>query len=221
MREGFGDDIISSGGGKVGRVRGLGTNGKVGAGGGGGGGVGVGVGGGPYQMHHHPYTQAHRHAHGQHMTSTGKSLIYGSDGEGGLEGFQGNGNGNGVLVGVGRRRGGGRGGGGGKMGPPVERAWAEKWRVELKLASVSFLFLLHFYDSEIPLSDEEWCLLMIGVGVGGYSIFLQRQFHRLLEMLNLKNLDTGDKLAYRAFRLYVKERLFRFNFVSFPSLLSF
>jgi hypothetical protein len=28
----------------------------------------------------------------------------------------------------------------GKMGPPVERAWAEKWRVKLKIAGVSLVF---------------------------------------------------------------------------------
>jgi histone acetyltransferase 1 len=27
----------------------------------------------------------------------------------------------------------------GKMGPPVERAWAEKWRKQLKIAGVSSL----------------------------------------------------------------------------------
>lgn len=26
----------------------------------------------------------------------------------------------------------------GKMGPPVEKGWAEKWRVELKIAGVGF-----------------------------------------------------------------------------------
>ena len=28
----------------------------------------------------------------------------------------------------------------GKMGPPVDKAWLERWRMRLKIASVSFLF---------------------------------------------------------------------------------
>lgn len=62
----------------------------------------------------------------------------------------------------------------GKMGPPVDRAWAERWRKDLKIAS--------------------------------------RQFHRLVEMLVLLHLDPVDVRAERAFRLQVKERLYRFNF---------
>ncbi|KIO04034.1 hypothetical protein M404DRAFT_15569 [Pisolithus tinctorius Marx 270] len=62
----------------------------------------------------------------------------------------------------------------GKMGPPVDRAWAENWRKDLKIAS--------------------------------------RQFHRLVEMLILLHLDSADVRAERAFRLQVKERLYRFNF---------
>lgn len=43
---------------------------------------------------------------------------------------------------------------------------------------------------------------------------LQRQFHRLIEMLILLRLDPHDARALKAYRLQVKERLYRFNFVS-------
>jgi len=39
-----------------------------------------------------------------------------------------------------------------------------------------------------------------------------RQFYRLIEMLILKHLDPADERAMRAYRLQVKERLFRFNY---------
>lgn len=42
----------------------------------------------------------------------------------------------------------------------------------------------------------------------------QRQFLRLIEMLLLKGLDRSDAMALRAWRLQVKARLFRFNYVS-------
>ena len=42
----------------------------------------------------------------------------------------------------------------------------------------------------------------------------QRQFDRLLEMLLLKQLDREDPAKVRAYRLHVKSRLFRFNYVS-------
>jgi len=42
----------------------------------------------------------------------------------------------------------------------------------------------------------------------------QRQFDRLLEMLLLKQLDRKDAAKVRAYRLHVKSRLFRFNYVS-------
>jgi len=64
--------------------------------------------------------------------------------------------------------------GAGKMGPPVNKVWVEKWRVQLKIAG--------------------------------------RQFHRLVEMLQLLNLDPLDARAFKAFRLQVKERLYRFNY---------
>jgi len=44
----------------------------------------------------------------------------------------------------------------------------------------------------------------------------QRQFHRLVEMLQLHNLDPLDAKAFKAFRVQVKERLYRFNYVSRP-----
>ncbi|GJE87946.1 histone acetyltransferase type B [Phanerochaete sordida] len=62
----------------------------------------------------------------------------------------------------------------GKLGPPVDKAWAEKWRAELKIAG--------------------------------------RQFSRLVEMLQLLHVDEADPRAWRAYRLQVKERLYRFNF---------
>lgn len=66
----------------------------------------------------------------------------------------------------------------GKLGPPVDRAWAERWRVQLKMAG--------------------------------------RQFSRLVEMLQLLRIDAADVRAMRAYRLQVKERLYRFNFVRRP-----
>ncbi|KAL0577366.1 histone acetyltransferase 1 [Marasmius crinis-equi] len=62
----------------------------------------------------------------------------------------------------------------GKIGPPVEKGWAEKWRVKLKIAG--------------------------------------RQFSRLIEMLIQMHLDPLDVRAMKAYRLQVKERLYRFNF---------
>ncbi|THV07996.1 histone acetyltransferase type B catalytic subunit [Dendrothele bispora CBS 962.96] len=62
----------------------------------------------------------------------------------------------------------------GKMGPPVEKGWAEKWRVKMKIAG--------------------------------------RQFSRLIEMLIQMRLDPLDTRAMKAYRLQVKERLYRFNF---------
>jgi len=62
----------------------------------------------------------------------------------------------------------------GKLVPPVDKAWAEKWRKDLKIAG--------------------------------------RQFQRLVEMLILLHLDPSDKAKLRAYRLQVKERLYRFNF---------
>ena len=58
------------------------------------------------------------------------------------EGF---GNNNITSSGVGpkrRTRGGGSGGSGGKIGPPVVKAWMEKWRVQLKIAGVSLRRLM-------------------------------------------------------------------------------
>jgi histone acetyltransferase 1 len=50
--------------------------------------------------------------------------------------------------------------------------------------------------------------------IGELTIFTQRQFQRLVEMLILLHLDPSDKASMRAYRLQVKERLYRFNFVS-------
>lgn len=43
----------------------------------------------------------------------------------------------------------------------------------------------------------------------------QRQFDRLLEMLLLKQLDKKDQAKVKAYRLHVKARLYRFNYVSY------
>ncbi|KAG6898244.1 hypothetical protein C0992_002258 [Termitomyces sp. T32_za158] len=87
--------------------------------------------------------------------------------------------GGGRVGGVGRAGKSQRGGKGaimskGKMGPPSDKAWLEKWRIDLKIAG--------------------------------------RQFHRLVEMLLLLRLDSSDARAERAYRIQVKERLYRFNF---------
>ncbi|KAH9056691.1 acyl-CoA N-acyltransferase [Lactarius vividus] len=62
----------------------------------------------------------------------------------------------------------------GGRGPPVDRAWFERWRKELKIAG--------------------------------------RQFHRLVEMLIQLHLNPSDVRAAKAYRLQVKERLYRFNY---------
>ena len=94
-----------------------------------------------------------------------------------------------------KSRGLGAGGRGkGKMGPPAEKGWVEKWRKDLKIAGVSIV-------CSDALSDS--CGLCV----------VQRQFHRLVEMLIMLHLDPADLRAERAFRLQVKERLYRFNYV--------
>lgn len=45
------------------------------------------------------------------------------------------------------------------------------------------------------------------------NVNVQRQFQRLVEMLILLHLDPSDSAGLRAYRLQVKERLYRFNFV--------
>ncbi|OBZ75134.1 Histone acetyltransferase type B catalytic subunit [Grifola frondosa] len=96
-------------------------------------------------------------------------------------GSEGVSSGGGKVGGVGKGKGKGKGkASAGKMGPPADRAWLEKWRVELKIAS--------------------------------------RQFHRLIEMLMLKYLDPMDARVQRAYRLQVKERLYRFNFETLMQL---
>lgn len=62
----------------------------------------------------------------------------------------------------------------GKMGPPIDKAWSETFRTQLKVAG--------------------------------------RQWQRLMEMLTLMHLNPTDIQAARAYRLQVKERLYRFNF---------
>ncbi|KAG1808512.1 acyl-CoA N-acyltransferase [Suillus variegatus] len=62
----------------------------------------------------------------------------------------------------------------GKMGPPMDKAWSETFRTQLKVAG--------------------------------------RQWQRLMEMLILRHFNPADIQAARAYRLQVKERLYRFNF---------
>lgn len=81
----------------------------------------------------------------------------------------------------------------GKMGPPSDKAWLEKWRVQFKLAAVCFL------------AEYTSCAV--------FDVYIQRQYHRLVEMLILLHLDPADTLAAKAYRLQVKERLYRFNYV--------
>jgi histone acetyltransferase 1 len=87
----------------------------------------------------------------------------------------------------------------GKLGPPANKMWIEKWRKDLKIAGVCCLIYPFF------------CLL------GVSDPYSQRQFHRLVEMLVLLKLDPTDQVKLRAYRLQVKERLYRFNFVSHHS----
>ena len=84
----------------------------------------------------------------------------------------------------------------GKLGPPADRAWLERWRKELKIAGVCFLFL------------------SMSPNVSNVSFSRQRQFHRLIEMLIQLHLNPADARAIKAYRLQVKERLYRFNYVS-------
>lgn len=44
----------------------------------------------------------------------------------------------------------------------------------------------------------------------------QRQFDRLLEMLLFRQLDKRNPDKVKAYRLHVKARLYRFNYVSLP-----
>ena len=78
------------------------------------------------------------------------------------------------------------------LGPPVNKPWMEKWRRDLKIASVSMTLC------RAGLSTDR----------------KQRQFHRLIEMLILSRLDPANGKSLRSYRLQVKERLYRFNFVS-------
>ncbi|KAG9225914.1 hypothetical protein CCMSSC00406_0006464 [Pleurotus cornucopiae] len=92
--------------------------------------------------------------------------------------------GGGRVGGVGRAGRSGKGGvsksASGKMGPPVDKLWAENWRKKLKIAG--------------------------------------RQFQRLIEILTLSKLDPIDPRPMRAYRLQVKERLYRFNFETLAQL---
>jgi histone acetyltransferase 1 len=94
--------------------------------------------------------------------------------------------GGGRVGGVGKAKRSGKGGeaasasGKGKIGPPVDKKWAEKWRMDLKIAG--------------------------------------RQFQRLIEMIILSKLDPLDVAGMKAYRLQVKERLYRFNFETLAQL---
>ena len=103
--------------------------------------------------------------------------------------------------GIGRARKTGRGEGvdqeapKGQLVPPANKPWIEKWRKDLKIAGVRCCISVAFF------------LLTI-------ASHPQRQFQRLVEMLILLHLDPSDKASTKAYRLQVKERLYRFNFVS-------
>jgi hypothetical protein len=88
----------------------------------------------------------------------------------------------------------------GKLGPPAEKGWVEQWRVELKMAKVKPFEIV---GGGTPKSPE------------------QRQFQRLIEMLIQMHLDPSDLQGKRAYRLQVKERLYRFNFVGLQFLYRF
>jgi histone acetyltransferase 1 len=79
----------------------------------------------------------------------------------------------------------------GKMGPPIDKAWSESFRTQLKMAGVRPEFVYSDHCSEL----------------------FQRQWQRLMEMLILMHLNPTDVQAAKAYRLQVKERLYRFNFV--------
>lgn len=83
----------------------------------------------------------------------------------------------------------------GKLEPPSDKMWMEKWRKDLKIAGVSVRTMSHTIHNVL-------------------MVLLQRQFSRLVEMLILLHLDSTNPLAIKAYRLQVKERLYRFNFVS-------
>ncbi len=83
----------------------------------------------------------------------------------------------------------------GQLVPPANKPWIEKWRKDLKIAGVR-------------------CNLSVAVFMLIIAFHLQRQFQRLIEMLILLHLDPSDKASMKAYRLQVKERLYRFNFVS-------
>lgn len=74
----------------------------------------------------------------------------------------------------------------GKLGPPTNKEWAERWRKQLKIASVSL--------SLAPIAD----------GISQTSPILQRQFSRLIEMLLLRSLKAEDVKRIKAYRLQVR-----------------
>jgi histone acetyltransferase 1 len=75
----------------------------------------------------------------------------------------------------------------GKLGPPADKAWAEKWRVQLKIAKVSTPPSLHWRRT-------------LGAEMN-HVAHVKRQFQRLVEMLILRSLRPQDVKATRAFRL--------------------
>lgn len=81
----------------------------------------------------------------------------------------------------------------GKLGPPADKAWAEQWRVQLKIAKVSFTSRLPCIYKPLPDGGAlTWTI---------YLCKLKRQFQRLVEMLILRSLRPQDVKATRAFRL--------------------
>jgi hypothetical protein len=73
----------------------------------------------------------------------------------------------------------------------------------------STLLVLFCFSPFFPLSFMR-CLTL--------SSHHQRQFHRLVEMLIQLHLNPADTRSAKAYRLQVKERLYRFNYVSVRGL---
>lgn len=97
----------------------------------------------------------------------------------------------------------------GKLSPPADKDWTETWRKRMKMANVSLSLVAMLLCSlyKIAVAHNAFVLLF------SFSP-LQRQFERLMEMLILRRLDPTDPALLKAYRLQVKERLYRFNFVS-------
>jgi histone acetyltransferase 1 len=88
--------------------------------------------------------------------------------------------------------------------PPVDRDWSESVRKELKLGQVRRRLCYSPPLSLVRPSDLCPCS--------------QRQFTRLMEMALMLKLERGNPSKEKTFRLFIKERLYRFNYVRAASL---